>query len=191
MAKKLRSLTASDDNQLLAAVRSSAHLIWQAGIGAFSRVREEGDKAFANLMNTGSHVQRRMRGMEGSQASDLGGAIGQPEDTIGKQAADSWGKLEHAFEERLARALQNIGVPSRDDIQQLVTQIEELGKLIERLPNKLAASRKMPVTTTARARAKKPAVKTMAKAPLKTARKRLVVKAAAGTAESKAPGPVA
>jgi poly(hydroxyalkanoate) granule-associated protein len=191
MAKKLRTLTASDDNQLVEAVRSSAHMIWQAGLGAFSRAQEEGDKVFANLINAGSDLQRRMRGAEGSQASDLVGTIGNTADTIGKQAADSWRRVEHAFEDRLSRAPQNIGVPSRDDIQQLATQIEELRKLIEGLPDKRAASRKASVTATARVAAKKQAAGATAKAPRKAAPKKPAPTAAAGAAESKASGSAA
>jgi poly(hydroxyalkanoate) granule-associated protein len=188
MVKKLRALTESDDNQLVEAVRSSAHLIWQAGLGALSRAQEEGDKAFANLMSAGSHLQRRMRGADGSQATDLVGSIGSAADTIGKQPADSWGKFEHAFEGRLARALQNMGVPSRDDIQQLAARIEELQKMLEVLPNNGApVSGKVPVAATARVAVKK----TVAKAPAKTARKAIpkkpAMKAGAGAAESNAP----
>lgn len=190
MVKKLRTLTESDDKLLVEAVRSSAHLIWQAGLGAFSQAQEEGDKAFTNLMNVGSHLQRRMRSANGSQASNLVDTVGNAADTIGKQAAGSWGKIEHAFEERLARALQNIGVPSRDDIEQLAARIEELRKLLEMLPNKgSTVSGKASVAATAKASVKKPVVEAVAKTTRKAIPRKPAVKAGAGTFEIQAPEP--
>lgn len=187
MAKKLRTLTESDDNQLIEAVRSSAHLIWQAGLGAFARAQEEGDKAFASLIDAGSDLQKRMRGADINKGLGGNGALGKAAETIGKQAAESWGKVEHAFEDRLSNALRNIGVPTHEDIQQLAQQIEELRTLVEVLPGR-ASSKRQPVTEATAAPAKRRAAKSAAKEASKVATRRPPVKAAAGSAEKKTPG---
>lgn len=193
MVKKLRTLTEADDNQLVEAVRSSAHLIWQAGLGAFSRAQEEGDKAFENLMNAGSDLQKRMEGVDEGMAPDLAATVGRAVDMVGKQAADSWGKVEHAFEDRLSRTLHDIGVPTRDDIRQLAQQIDELRNLVEVLSSKGAAAEKGMALQSAMLAAKKPATRVSATTRSKAAtknpatKKTMVAKAAAESAERKAP----
>lgn len=191
MAKRLRRLTESDDNRLVEAVRSSAQLIWQAGLGAFSRAQEEGDKAFENLMHAGSDLQRRMHGAHEGKAPDVIDAVGRAVDMVGKQAADSWGKVEHAFEERLSRTLHDIGVPTRDDIKQLAQQIEELRKLVEVLPSKKVAAAKGRVTPTAMITAKEPTPGKVAKAPSKSGRKNPAARTSVGSSERKASGSTA
>ena len=86
-------------------------------------------------------------------------------DAAGKQASGSWDKLEQVFEERVARALGSIGVPTRADIDTLTRQVELLRETVVRLLGQAGA----PATPAARTAARKPAAKKTA--PRKTAAK--------------------
>ena len=43
-----------------------------------------------------------------------------------EKAAGAWDRIEHEFENRVTRALDTLGVPSKKDIDKLTRRIEEL-----------------------------------------------------------------
>jgi len=49
------------------------------------------------------------------------------------KASGAWNKLEEVFQTRVARALRRLGVPAREDIQQLFQQVEMLSQSIQEL----------------------------------------------------------
>ena len=77
---------------------------------------------------------------------------------ISSKASGQWDKLEGIFEERVAKALHKLGVPSAKDVDALNARIDELSRSVQRLSVKRAAP--------------KAAAKTGAKAAVKTATKR-------------------
>ncbi|MCC7644268.1 MULTISPECIES: phasin family protein [unclassified Janthinobacterium] len=191
MAKKLKELT--EDTELASAVRSSAQQIWQAGLGAFAKAQEEGGRVFSRLVKEGTEFQKRAE----DKVADVSGSVGKLADGVGKQASGSWDKLEQVFEERVARALATIGVPTRQDIAALHAQIDALSRQVAALSAKAAPAPKPKV-------AAKPAVKAApkvaskavpktapkaaaAKAPVKPASKAVSKPAARPAAKKKAP----
>ena len=52
---------------------------------------------------------------------------------IREKATGAWNKLEEVFQARVARALRRLGVPTRDDIQQLFQQVDLLNQNIQEL----------------------------------------------------------
>ncbi len=49
------------------------------------------------------------------------------------RASDNWDRLESVFEERVARVINRLGVPSHTDVQDLSQRVEELNKTVEQL----------------------------------------------------------
>jgi poly(hydroxyalkanoate) granule-associated protein len=172
MVKKLKSLAKSDDTQLAEAVRTSAQQIWQAGLGAFAKAQEEGGKVFAKLVKEGTELQKRTQQLANGKVSDVTGTVVKMADSVSKQAAGSWDKLEQVFEDRVSRSLKSLGVPTQEDIQTLTKRVEELSKAVAALSGKKPAATK----TAARPAAKKAAAKPAAK---KAAAKATAKKAAA------------
>ncbi|MEF2270158.1 phasin family protein [Janthinobacterium sp. LS2A] len=169
MVKKLKALT--EDTELTSAVRSSAQQIWQAGLGAFAKAQEEGGRVFSRLVKEGTEFQKRAE----DKVADVSGSVGKLADGVGKQASGSWDKLEQVFEERVARALATIGVPTQQDIAALHAQIDALSRQVAALSAKAAPAPKPRA-------AAKPAVKAAPKAASKA-----VPKAAPKAAAAKAP----
>jgi poly(hydroxyalkanoate) granule-associated protein len=137
MVKKLKAQAKEEDKLFADAVRISAQQIWQAGLGAFAKAREEGEggggHVFHKLVAEGTQMQQR-----GGQASGDGGAgmadsVSRVTDGAGAEAAGSWDKLEQVFEERVGRALGAIGVPTRQDVEALTRQVEVLTRMVEQL----------------------------------------------------------
>lgn len=190
MVKKLKALAKTDDHQLAEAVRTSAQQIWQAGLGAFAKAQEEGGKVFAKLVKEGTELQKRTQKLAGAKVSDVSETVTKMADNVSKQAAGSWDKLEQVFEDRVARSLTSLGVPSQKDIQALTRRVEELNKAVAALSGKKpAATKAAPARAAAKPAAKpaakKPAAKPATKAAAKPAAKsnaKPVAKKAAGTA---------
>lgn len=120
-------------------IRASAHKIWLAGLGALAVTEEEGSKLFKNLVQQGERyeAQGKERLKEAKKSADEAGSRAKKlaEETAerAKRAAEgAWEQLGGAFDEKLAKALHRIGVPTRDEINALSRRIEELTRAVDR-----------------------------------------------------------
>lgn len=147
------------DSQLAGTVKESASQIWLAGLGAFAKAQEEGGKVFEALVKEGVSLQRRTQAVAEDKLGEVGNRMSSVAGDITNKAGQHWDKLETIFEERVAKALNRLGVPSNQDIDALVARIDALNKAVAKL------SKTPPVKAPAKAAAKAPARKAAAKAP--------------------------
>ena len=159
--KKSASAANLLDSQLARSVKESAQQIWLAGMGAFSKAQAEGGKVYEALIKEGLNLQKKTQGLAEERISAVTGKMTAMADGMSNKAGAQWDKLESIFEERVAKALNKMGVPSRKDIDALIKRIDELSaKVGGKVPAKTAPARKA---------AAKPAAKPAAKAPAKRA----------------------
>jgi poly(hydroxyalkanoate) granule-associated protein len=133
MVSKTKELEKSDENALADAICSSAHQIWQAGLGAFGRAQEGGTELFSKLVEEGTGMQGRLRNLAGDKDFGVADTVTRLAGNVGRQASDSWERMEKVFEERVARSLRGFGVPTREDIKALGRQIDELNQAVAAL----------------------------------------------------------
>jgi len=188
------------DNHLAQAVKDSAQQIWAAGLGAFSKAQGEGGKVFEALVKEGLNLQKKTQSAAETKLSAVASKVTGMAGDVGAKAGQHWDKLESIFEERVARALNRLGVPSAKDIDSLIARIDALSVAVGVAPAKKAAAPKKAAAkpaakkVAAKAPAKKAAAKTPMKAPTKAAAKapaKAVVKAAAKKAVAKKTAPAA
>ena len=149
------------DSALAGSVKDSAQQIWLAGMGAFSKAQEEGGKVFEALVKEGLSLQRKTQAVAeeklGAVTSKMTGMAGD----VQTKAGQHWDKLETIFEERTAKALNKLGVPSAKDVDALIKRIDALGAQVAKLSKGGAATpaKKAPAKKAAakRATAKKAA----------------------------------
>lgn len=128
-AKVKSTAVAGDPDAALAdAVRTTAQQIWQAGLGAFAKAQKEGSNDFRTLVREGTDLQQRSRALAGGEAIAETTAA-----RVHGEQTGSWDKLEQVFEDRVARALSTMGVPSQTDIQELSRRIEQLSGAVTAL----------------------------------------------------------
>lgn len=121
--KKLKDIAAeTNDANLVATVRESAHQIWLAGLGAFAKTQEEGVKVFDALVKEGEKLRKRGQ----LKVPDVAGMAGKVAADASSKAAQTWDKLDQVFEERVARALRSLGVPTHKELQALNARVQEL-----------------------------------------------------------------
>jgi poly(hydroxyalkanoate) granule-associated protein len=200
MVKKLRKMAAKKsaaspsglfDSQLAGAVKESAQQIWLAGMGAFAKAQAEGGKVFDALVKEGVSLQRKTQAVAEERLGEVTGKMSAMASDVTSKAGASWDKLENIFEERTAKALGKLGVPTAKDVAELTRRVEELSAAVAKLSKtpkgSTGAAGKAPAKA-AKAPAKKavarkaPAKKAATNGAAKPAAKRAAARKAAATA---------
>ncbi len=126
-----KAQAAGENKSFAHAVRESAQQIWLAGLGAFAKAQDEGVKVFESLVRQGMNVERHTRASAEEKFGEVAGTVGKVAGDLGRQASESWDRLEHVFESRVARALVRMGVPTRREIDQLAERVEKLAQAVK------------------------------------------------------------
>ncbi len=130
MVKKLQK-TVTDKKtgaQLSSTVKDSAQQIWLAGLGAFAKAQEEGGKVFDALVKEGLSIQRKTQSVAEEKITEATSKMTNMATDITSKASGQWDKLENIFEDRVAKALNKLGVPSAKDVAALSARVDALSK---------------------------------------------------------------
>ena len=150
MVKKLQKSSATSQTQshsatgaqLANSVKDSAQQIWLAGLGAFSKAQAEGGKVFETLVKDGVGLQRKTQAAAEEKISEATSKMTSMASGITSKATGQWDKLETIFEERVAKALHKMGMPTAKEVQALAKRVDELSAQLKKLPAKSAATPK-------------------------------------------------
>jgi len=119
-------------------MKESASKVWLAGLGAVAMAEEEGGKLFQGLVAKGKEFEEegrerieqaveRVEKLAGTAKKKVESATSE----VRGRAVELFGVVEDEWDERMARTLKRVGVPSRDEIARLTRRIEDLTKLVE------------------------------------------------------------
>jgi poly(hydroxyalkanoate) granule-associated protein len=152
MVKKMHETSGDKASgpQLASAVKESAQQIWLAGLGAFAKAQEGGGKMYESLMKEGQSMQRKTQAAAEEKLSEASSKMATMAGDIQSKAGQQWDKLENIFEDRVAKALHKLGVPSAEDMAALNARIDALQKRA-----KAAAAKKAVTPAAKKAAAKK------------------------------------
>ena len=161
MVKKLHKMSDAKKSspQLSSAVKDSAQQIWLAGLGAFAKAQEEGSKVFDALVKEGMSIQRKTQSVAEEKITEATSRMSDMASDIQSKAGNRWDKLENIFEERVAKALSKLGVPSAKEVNALAARVDHLDKTMMKMHGPAAAAQS----------GAQPAAKTAAKPAAKTA----------------------
>lgn len=175
MVKKLHTSPLPNPASALGGtVKDSAQQIFQAGLGAFAKAQVEGAKALETLVKDSASIQRKTKAAAEGKLSEATTKMTHMASDISKQASGQWDKLENIFEERVAKALNKLGVPSAKDVAALIERIDALNKAVQAMANKTAvpatkkAAPKASPTVAATSVVKKPVAKKAAAKKVRT-----------------------
>ena len=142
MVKKMQKPSAAKKVpvQLTGTVKDSAQQIWLAGLGAFTKAQAEGGKVFEALVKEGLSIQRKTQAAAEEKITEATSKMADMATGITSKATGQWDKLENIFEERVAKALNKLGVPSAKDVDALIARIDELNKSVQKLSAKATPS---------------------------------------------------
>ena len=114
------------ENPMANNIRESANRIWLAGLGAFAKTQEEGEKLFQSLVKEGETVEKRAKATAEARFEEAKGKVIE----FRGKANQQFDRLEELFQERVAQVLSRMGVPTQEDIQELAKRVEALNQSI-------------------------------------------------------------
>ncbi len=144
MVKKLQKLSTEKKTgaQLSSTVKDSAQQIWLAGLGAFAKAQEEGGKVFEALVKEGTSIQRKTQAVAEEKITEATSKVTTMANDITSKASGQWDKLENIFEDRVAKALGKLGVPSAKELASLTARVAALEGAKKAAPARKAAPAK-------------------------------------------------
>jgi poly(hydroxyalkanoate) granule-associated protein len=121
-------------------------------MGAFAKAQEGRAKVFEALIKEGMGLQRKTQTAAEEKIGEVTDRMSAMAGDVTAKAGQHWDKLESIFEQRTAKAMNKLGVPTAKDVDALIKRVDELAAAVARL------SKVAPPKTAA-----KPAAKTAAK----------------------------
>jgi poly(hydroxyalkanoate) granule-associated protein len=151
---KKTAQSASDKDNTEPMHHTASKDIWLAGLGAMAQAqaqaREQGSKAFETLVEKGLAFQRQSQAAAQEKIHEAAAHFNQLTQGLGAGLVAPVGvkvdRLEHLFEDRVARALKSLGLPTAQE----VADLQERVAILEAALHKTApakAARKAPVKT--------------------------------------------
>lgn len=132
---------------------SSQH-IWLAGLGAMAKAQSQGTKAFEALIADGLAFQRKTHQAAQEKISEATEQLSHLAKDFGQQTTGRIDRLEHLFEDRVARALTRLGIPSVADMQALADRVSHLEAQLAKAKKAAPAAAKATVKTVTKTAAK-------------------------------------
>ena len=147
------------DSQLAQSVKESAQQIWLAGMGAFAKAQEGRAKVFEALIKDGLGLQRKTQSAAEEKIGEVTDRMSAMAGDAAARAGQHWDKLETIFEQRTAKAMNKLGVPTAKDVDALIKRVDELAAAVARL------SKSAPAKTTSKPAAKAATKKSPRRSP--------------------------
>ena len=126
------------------AIKDSAHEIWLAGLAAFSKAQQEGSKVFDALVQEGLTIQRKTQTAAEEKITAATQKMNALAQDVSTRATGQWDKLESIFEDRVARALNGLGVPTAQELQTLSERLTALEQVVAKQAPSAKAAKKAP-----------------------------------------------
>jgi poly(hydroxyalkanoate) granule-associated protein len=141
-----------------------AQQVWLAGLGAMAKAQEQGSKAMETLLSDGLAFQRKSQAEAQQRLQEATERLGHLASDFGQSASGRVDKLEHLFEDRVAKALHRLGMPSLLDIQMLSERVAQLESQVQALQGQASkasgnGSKVSPAAKKPAAKASRPAAK--------------------------------
>jgi poly(hydroxyalkanoate) granule-associated protein len=120
-------------------VTGRAREVWLAGLGALSRLEEEGDKVFQTLVERGKDYEDK----RGQQLQDATDNLRKQQESLTSDVSQRLDKatksVEKAVSDTLSGTLGTLGVPTRDEVRGLSRRVGELSEKLDALSQMLDA----------------------------------------------------
>jgi len=107
--------------------------LWLAGLGAFSKAEREGSLLFRYLVKEGEKIEIRTKGVAEDGVAKIRDRMEVTLEDVKDRATDTWDGWEQLIEDRVARILGRIGIPTQEEVQELSRRVEILTKNIQML----------------------------------------------------------
>ncbi|KPU60350.1 poly(hydroxyalkanoate) granule-associated domain protein [Pseudomonas fluorescens] len=139
MAKVILKKKTDASTSTLSDVKTYARKIWLAGLGAYTKVGQEGSEYFQELVKAGQVVEKKGKKVVAEKLEAANAEIGEAKSEVSTfkgKVEVQLDRVEKAFDTRVASTLNRIGIPSKHDVEALSAKLDELTALLERVARK-------------------------------------------------------
>lgn len=133
--KKVESEINEGKTKLLSEVKHYGRQIWLAGLGVYFKAGQESVEYLKELVKAGEGVEKKGKAMVAEQVEVAGEELNAVRSNISSVKGKvelQIDKIEQAFDNRVARGLNRIGIPSRQDVDALSAKLDVLNAMLER-----------------------------------------------------------
>ena len=116
---------------VLAEVKQYTRKAWLAGLGAYAKAGQEGYDYFKELVKTGETVEKDGKKLVNKKIDAVNERVDDLKSDAVQAVEGRLEQIENAFDQRVARALNRLGMPSRHDLDALSVRLEQLSALVE------------------------------------------------------------
>ncbi|MDX2218741.1 MAG: phasin family protein [Burkholderiales bacterium] len=121
-------------------VAESAQKVWLAGLGAVAKAQANSGKIVESLADQagvlvaeGKKIEARVVSAAAAKAKEAQAAAKSFAKAKSAETAQTLGKLEGVFEERVSKTLNTFGIPSSKQVRELIVRMEELQSSLNQL----------------------------------------------------------
>ena len=107
--------------------------IWLAGLGAFSRAEDEGNRLFDSLVQVGEELESKTIDI----ADNTVGMVEEVKGRVSGRVFDTKERVERALDERVYSTVSRIGFASHREVAQLIELIERLETKVDLMTEEL------------------------------------------------------
>ena len=116
---------------VLTDVKQYTRKAWLAGLGAYAKAGQEGYDYFKGLVKAGEAVEKNGKQVVSKKVDAVNERIDEVKADAVETVENRLEQIESAFDKRVARALNRVGMPSHKDLDALSERLEQLSALVE------------------------------------------------------------
>ena len=136
MAKASVKKQADTQNVVLNDVKAYARKIWLAGLGAYNKAGQDSAEIFKDLVKAGESVEKMGKDLVSQQVDAANSQIDSVKSSVSgvkEKVEVQLDKIEQGFDNRVAHALNRLGIPSHKDIAELSARLDQLSEVLEQV----------------------------------------------------------
>ncbi|WP_341304415.1 phasin family protein [Pseudomonas sp. TMP25] len=133
-----KKVVVEEGTGVLSDAKVYARKIWLAGLGAYAKAGQEGSEYFKDLVKSGEGVEKQGKKLVNQQVDAANSQIDSVKSTVTTNVSSVKGKfevqldkIEKAFDNRVASALNRLGIPSKQDVEVLSAKLDQLSALLD------------------------------------------------------------
>ena len=133
-----KKVVVEESTGVLSDAKVYARKIWLAGLGAYAKAGQEGSEYFKDLVKSGEGVEKQGKKLVNQQVDAANSQIDSVKSTVTSNVSSVKGKfevqldkIEKAFDNRVASALNRLGIPSKQDVEVLSAKLDQLSALLD------------------------------------------------------------
>ena len=105
-----------------------ARKVWLAGLGAFSIVQKQGAEVFENMVSEGKSFQTRSEKLARKVSGEIRTVVSKRMKPVKARLQSVRREAEARVERGVGRVLSYAGIPSKADVDALISRVDALSK---------------------------------------------------------------